>query len=113
MRQAISQYIKPIKHSQQMQILEQCKTKAYNRLTMSKGGRSYGNCIVEDFGFDLSSVTRAFYRQIVREQRIPLTLEYPTPNLESREAIRETKELIASGDPGYATVSEMFEAMGA
>ena len=58
--------------------------------------------IVEDFGFDLSSVTR-----------IPLTLEYPTPNLESREAIRETKELIASGDPGYATVSEMFEAMGA
>ena len=51
--------------------------------------------IVEDFGFDLSSVTRAFYRQIVREQ------------------IRETKELIASGDPGYATVSEMFEAMGA
>ena len=67
--------------------------------------------IVEDFGFDLSSVTRAFYRQI--EQRIPLTLEYPTPNLESREAIRETKELIASGDPGYATVSEMFEAMGA
>ena len=29
--------------------------------------------IVEDFGFDLSSVTRAFYRQIVREQRIPLT----------------------------------------
>ena len=69
--------------------------------------------IVEDFGFDLSSVTRAFYRQIVREQRIPLTLEYPTPNLESREAISETKELIASGDPGYATVSEMFEAMGA
>ena len=69
--------------------------------------------VVEDFGFDLSSVTRAFYRQIVREQRIPLTLEYPTPNLESREAIRETKELIASGDPGYATVSEMFEAMGA
>ena len=66
--------------------------------------------IVEDFGFDLSSVTRAFYRQIVREQRIPLTLEYPTPNLESREAIRETKELIASGDPGYATVSEMFES---
>lgn len=44
MRQAISQYIKPIKHSQQMQILEQCKTKAYNCLTISKEGRSYGNC---------------------------------------------------------------------
>ena len=30
--------------------------------------------IAEDFGFDLSSVTRAFYRQIVREKRIPLNL---------------------------------------
>ena len=32
--------------------------------------------IAEDFGFDLSSVTRAFYRQIVRERRIPLNLSY-------------------------------------
>ena len=32
--------------------------------------------IAEDFGFDLSSVTRAFYRQIVRERHIPLNLSY-------------------------------------
>lgn len=68
--------------------------------------------IVEDFGFDLSSVTRAFYRQIVREQRIPLTLEYPKPNKESLEAIEEAKAIIASGDPGYDSVDAMFEAMG-
>ncbi|WP_165060726.1 MULTISPECIES: type II toxin-antitoxin system RelB/DinJ family antitoxin [unclassified Adlercreutzia] len=68
--------------------------------------------IVEDFGFDLSSVTRAFYRQIVREQRIPLNLEYPKPNNESREAIEEAKAIIASGDPGYDSVDAMFEAMG-
>ncbi|WP_209304168.1 type II toxin-antitoxin system RelB/DinJ family antitoxin [Rothia nasimurium] len=35
--------------------------------------------IAEDFGLDLSSITHAFYRQVVREQRIPLTLEYPNP----------------------------------
>ncbi|QTH60798.1 hypothetical protein J5O04_06945 [Corynebacterium hindlerae] len=35
--------------------------------------------MAEDFGFDLSSITRAFYRQIVREQRIPLNLSYPPP----------------------------------
>ncbi|MCC2732470.1 type II toxin-antitoxin system RelB/DinJ family antitoxin, partial [Fusicatenibacter saccharivorans] len=28
--------------------------------------------IAEDLGLDLSSVTRAFYKQIVREKRIPL-----------------------------------------
>lgn len=68
--------------------------------------------IAEDFGFDLSSVTRAFYRQIVREERIPLTLEYPKPNRESRESLKETEELIASGHPGYDSVDAMFEAMG-
>ncbi len=68
--------------------------------------------IAEDFGFDLSSVTRAFYKQIVRERRIPLTLEYPKPNKESLEAIKETQELIASGHPGYDSVDDMFEAMG-
>ncbi len=68
--------------------------------------------IVEDFGFDLSSVTRAFYKQIVREQRIPLTLEYPQPNKDSLEAIEETKRLVASGHPGYDSVEDMFEAMG-
>lgn len=68
--------------------------------------------IVEDFGFDLSSVTRAFYRQIVREQRIPLSLEYPQPNAESLQAIAETKELIQSGHPGYSSIAEMMEAMG-
>lgn len=67
--------------------------------------------IAEDFGFDLSSVTRAFYRQIVREQRIPLNLEYPKPNKESLEALKETEELVASGHPGYDTLEEMFETM--
>lgn len=67
--------------------------------------------IAEDFGFDLSSVTRAFYRQIVREQRIPLALEYPKPNEASKEAIEQTKELIASKAPGYSSVDEMFKSM--
>ena len=67
--------------------------------------------IAEDFGFDLSSVTRAFYRQIVREQRIPLNLEYPKPNRESLESLRETEELIDSGHPGYDSLDAMFESM--
>ena len=67
--------------------------------------------IAEDFGFDLSSVTRAFYRQIVREQRIPLNLEYPKPNRESLESLRETEKLIDSGHPGYDSLDAMFESM--
>lgn len=67
--------------------------------------------IVEDFGFDLSSVTRAFYRQIVREQRIPLNLSYPEPNEESLEAIRETEEMIRSGaGKSYASGRDLIQA---
>ncbi len=68
--------------------------------------------IAEYFGFDLSSVTRAFYKQMIRENRIPLNLSNPEPNAESLESIREADELIAAGGPGYSSAAEMFKAMG-
>ncbi len=67
--------------------------------------------IAEDFGLDLSSVTRAFYRQIVREQRIPLSLEYPKPNQESLESLKETETLVKSGHPGYDSLDAMIKSM--
>lgn len=68
--------------------------------------------IVEDFGLDLSSVTRAFYRQIVRENRIPLNLSYPEPNEESLEAIKETEEIIRQGGTGrsFSSGHELLNA---
>lgn len=67
--------------------------------------------IAEDFGFDLSSATRAFYRRIAREQRILLNLAHPKPNRESLEAIRETREMLASGVTGYDSLDDMFKSM--
>lgn len=58
--------------------------------------------IVEDFGFDLSSVTRAFYRQIVRERRIPLSLSYDVPNDKTIAALREGAEILATGGTGQS-----------
>ena len=66
--------------------------------------------IVEDFGFDLSSVTRAFYRQIVRENRIPLNLAYPEPNEESLQSIRDAEAILTSGGRGFKSAREMLEA---
>ena len=69
--------------------------------------------IAEDFGFDLSSVTRAFYKQMVRENRVPLTLSYPEPNDESLTAIKEADKFIAQGKPGrFASADDMFEDLG-
>ena len=68
--------------------------------------------IAEYFGFDLSSVTRAFYKQMLRENRIPLNLSNPEPNDESFESIRQSDEIIAAGGHGYKSAEEMFEAMG-
>ena len=41
--------------------------------------KKQASIIAEDFGLDLSAVTRAFLRQIVREKRIPLNLSYSLP----------------------------------
>ena len=68
--------------------------------------------IAEYFGFDLSSITRAFYKQIVREGRIPLNLMTPQPNEESLASIREADEIIARGESGFASAEEMFAEMG-
>ena len=64
--------------------------------------------IVEDFGFDLSSVTRAFYRQIVRENRVPLNLSYGEPNEESLESIAEAKRIIESGKTRFDNLDDML-----
>ena len=55
--------------------------------------------IAEDFGFDLSSVTRAFYRQIVRERRIPLNLSYSNVPEETLEALAEARRMAKEGAP--------------
>ena len=70
------------------------------------------SAIAEDFGFDISSITRAFYKQVEREHRIPLTLEHLKPNKESQESIREAERIVAEKRPGYASAEEMFDARG-
>ena len=68
--------------------------------------------VAEYYGFDLSSVTRAFWKQMGRTHRIPLDLGNEEPNDESLEAIRETKELIARGSTGrsYSSGRELLDA---
>ena len=68
--------------------------------------------VAEYYGFDLSSVTRAFWKQMGRTHRIPLDLGNEEPNDESLEAIRETEELIARGGTGrsYSSVRELLDA---
>ena len=68
--------------------------------------------IAEDFGFDLSSVTRAFYRQMVRERRIPLNLSYePTPNEQTLAAIHEAEEIAQTGRQRFKNANEMFDSL--
>ena len=68
--------------------------------------------IAEDFGFDLSSVTRAFYRQMIRENRIPLNLSYGEPNDASLEALAEAKRMFEEGESRFETSEQVFESLG-
>ncbi len=66
--------------------------------------------VVNSLGFDLSSITRAFYKQIARTQSIPLTLSCEQPNEESLEAIAETEAMMRGEIPakGYSSFQEML-----
>ena len=68
--------------------------------------------IAEFFGFDLSSVTRAFYKQMIRERRIPLDLSMREPNAESMQAIHEADEFFASGRTArFGSVADMVASL--
>lgn len=56
--------------------------------------------VADYYGLDLSSVTRAFYKQMINTGRIPLTFAPEEPNAESIEAIREGDVFLASGKKG-------------
>ena len=59
--------------------------------------------VADYYGLDLSSVTRAFYKQMVNTRRIPLTFAPEEPNAESLEAIREGDAFLASDKAGRFT----------
>ena len=56
--------------------------------------------VADYYGLDLSSVTRAFYKQMANTRRIPLTFEPEEPNEESLRAIEEGNEFLDSDKPG-------------
>jgi len=67
--------------------------------------------IVEHYGLDLSTVTRAFYTQIVNTNAIPLSFDYEQPNDESLGAIREMEEMIRGKSEGtYSTGHDLIQA---
>ena len=67
--------------------------------------------VADYYGLDLSSVTRAFYKQMVNTRRIPLTFAPEEPNEESLAAIAEGNAFLASGAEGrYANGRDLIEA---
>lgn len=56
--------------------------------------------VAEYYGFDLSSVTRAFWKQMARTNAIPLDFGNKEPNAESLRSIREADEIISAGGTG-------------
>lgn len=58
--------------------------------------------VAEFYGFDLSSVTRAFWKQMGRTGRIPLDLGNDEPNEASIASILEADEILANGGTGVS-----------
>ncbi|MDF7666246.1 type II toxin-antitoxin system RelB/DinJ family antitoxin [Bifidobacterium sp. ESL0745] len=74
--------------------------------------KKLASALAEEFGFDLSSVTRAFYKQMIREQAIPLNLSHDSPNKKTVDAVHEADQLLRSQDEGYTSPDAMFKSLG-
>lgn len=61
--------------------------------------------VAEYYGFDLSSVTRALWKQMARTKRIPLDFGNNEPNAESLRSIRESDEIMSAGGTGESYTS--------
>ena len=69
--------------------------------------------VAESYGLTLAAATRAFWTQMARTGSIPLSFEAERPNEESREAIRETQEIIRNGRAhAFKTADDMFASLG-
>lgn len=70
-----------------------------------KEDRDGAAAVAACYGFDLSSVTRAFWKQIRRTGSIPLTLSPEAPNAETLAALAEADQMIRTGElgPGFDT----------
>lgn len=68
--------------------------------------------VADYYGLDLSSVTRAFYKQMVNTRRIPLTFAPEEPNEESLAAMTEGDAFLASGQNGrFANGRDLLKAV--
>lgn len=80
--------------------------KFFRRCTAA-GGAEVADC----YGLDLSSVTRASYKQMANTRRIPLTFSPKEPDEEGLAAIAEGDAFLASGQSGrFANGHDLIEA---
>lgn len=67
--------------------------------------------VLEHYGLDLSTATRAFFTQIVNTNSVPLSFDYEEPNEESLIAMREADEMRKTGSgEAYSSGRELIEA---
>lgn len=66
-----------------------------------------------DMGMTMTTAVNIFARKAVRENRIPFEISGDVPNAETREAIREVKQMKADPTLGktYTDVDEMMKEL--
>ena len=81
-------------------------------LRIDEADKQAASAVAEYYGFDLASVTRAFYKEMIRSHSIPLSLgRGEEPNEESLQAIRETEEMMRTGSGrGFTNARDLIEA---
>ena len=67
--------------------------KVSTSISIDANVKAQAQAVLNEFGLDLSTAIGMFLRQTIREQRIPFDISLNVPNADTREALRELKEM--------------------
>jgi DNA-damage-inducible protein J len=82
-------------------------------IRIDRDTKEQASAVAEKLGTDLSAATRMFYKQMIREQGIPVNLHLGNvPNDETRKAIDEGRTLLAENTQAPSSPDELFDSLG-
>lgn len=67
--------------------------------------------LFSQLGLDLSTAVTVFFKQAVRERKIPFEISLDVPNNDTMEALNEYKDMKKKGKNGYKRYSSFKEVL--
>jgi DNA-damage-inducible protein J len=82
---------------------------AFVRARIDEKTRDEAAAVLAELGLTVSDVVRMTLTRVAKDKALPLDLK--VPNAETRAAMAESRAMMKTGKPGFATADSLFESL--